>query len=77
MQDIGVIYQIFAKFHGFIVKYRFQNNFFQKKGGKFKFFKAKNRRFLNGSHGSRTSSDTLLKKVLGSSNTKFFGPLGP
>ena len=31
MQDIGVIYQIFAKFHGFIVKYRFQNNFFQKK----------------------------------------------
>ena len=36
MQDIGVIYQIFAKFHGFIVKYRFQNNFFQKK-----FFKKK------------------------------------
>ena len=30
MQDIGVICQIFAKFHGFIVKYRFQNNFFQK-----------------------------------------------
>ena len=36
MQDIGVIYQIFAKFHGFIVKYRFQNNFFQKN-----FFKKK------------------------------------
>ena len=44
MQDIGVICQIFAKFHGFIVKYRFQNNFFQKNF--FKKKKAGNSNFL-------------------------------
>ena len=46
MQDIGVIYQILAKFHEFIVKikaseYFFKENFLKKKAGNLNFWGAK------------------------------------